>query len=57
MLAFAPTPALKAPTDLKPKIASVRLKIPGGAKATGLRVRLVTDQPQITALNDEVVLP
>jgi hypothetical protein len=57
VLASAPVPALKAPTDLLPKVASVRLKIPGGVKATGLRVRLVTDQPQITALNDEVVLP
>jgi len=53
----APTPALKAPTDLKPKVASVKLKIPAGVKASGLRVRLVTDQPQITNLNDEVVLP
>jgi hypothetical protein len=57
VLASAPVPALKAPTDLLPKVASVKLKIPGGVKATGLRVRLVTDQPQITALNDEVVLP
>jgi hypothetical protein len=57
VLASAPVPALKAPTDLLPKVASVKLKIPGGVKATGLRVRLATDQPQITALNDEVVLP
>jgi hypothetical protein len=50
-------PALKAPLDLTPKTASVRLKIPGGAKASGLRVRVVTSQPQNTALNDEVTLP
>ena len=52
-----PTPALKAPTDLKPKVASVKLKIPAGIRAAGLRVRLATDQPQITTLNDEVGLP
>ncbi|MDI1366408.1 MAG: LamG domain-containing protein [bacterium] len=57
VLASAPVPALKAPTDLLPKTASIRLKIPSGMKSTGLRVRLVSDQPQITALNDEVVLP
>lgn len=57
VLATAPVPALKAPTDLLPKVASVKLKIPSGLKAPGLRVRLVSDQPQITALNDEVVLP
>ncbi len=57
VLDSAPIPALKAPTDLLPKVASVKLKIPGGLKAMGLRVRIVTAQPQNTALNDEVVLP
>ena len=57
VLVSAPTPALKAPLDLLPKTASVKLKIPAGVKAQGLRVRIVTAQPQNTALNDEVVLP
>jgi hypothetical protein len=53
----APVPALKAPLDLLPKTATVKLKIPAGVKAQGLRVRIVTSQPQNTRLNDEVVLP
>ena len=57
VLASAPTPALKAPTDLLPKTASIKLKIPAGVRAQGLRVRIVSAQPQNTALNDEVVLP
>jgi hypothetical protein len=57
VLDTAATPALKAPVDLLPKTASVKLKIPAGVKARGLRVRIVTAQPQNTALNDEVVLP
>ena len=56
-IASAPTPALKAPIDLLPKIASVKLKIPAGVKTPGLRVRIVSDQPQNTRLNDEVILP
>jgi hypothetical protein len=57
VLASAPTPALKAPRDLLPKTASVKLKIPAGVKAQGLRVRVVTTQAQNTRLNDEVMLP
>lgn len=57
VLTSAPVPSLKAPADLLPKLASVRLKIPAGVKTAGLRVRLVTDQPQITTLNDTVSLP
>jgi hypothetical protein len=55
VLSSAAVPALKAPKDLLPKTASVKLSIPGG-KAAGLRVRIVTTQPQITKLNDEVGL-
>ena len=57
VLNIAAIPALKAPRDLLPKTASVKLKIPAGVKAQGLRVRIVSAQPQNTALNDEVVLP
>jgi len=57
VLDTAPVPALKDPTDLQPKVASVRLKIPGGVKTSGLRVRIVTGQAQITALNDAITLP
>jgi hypothetical protein len=57
VLGSAPIPVLKAPTDLLPKTTSVKLKIPAGMKAVGLRVRIVASQPQNTALNDEVVLP
>jgi len=55
VLSSAPIPALAAPKDLTPKTAKVRLKLT--AKAQGLRARIVTDQPQITALNDEVGVP
>lgn len=57
VLDSAAIPALKAPTDLLPKTAKLKLRIPGGVKASGLRVRIVSTQPQNTALNDEVVLP
>ncbi|WP_184718323.1 LamG-like jellyroll fold domain-containing protein [Caulobacter sp.] len=57
VLDTAAIPALKAPLDLLPKTAKVKLKIPGGVKASGLRVRIVSTQAQNTALNDEVVLP
>ena len=57
VLDSAAIPALKAPTDLLPKTAKIKLKIPGGVKASGLRVRIVSTQSQNTALNDEVVLP
>jgi hypothetical protein len=50
-------PALAAPKDLLPKTAKVSLKLPSGGKAAGLRVRIVTAQPQITRLNDEVGVP
>ncbi|HWT51927.1 MAG TPA: LamG domain-containing protein, partial [Caulobacter sp.] len=57
VLDSAVVPALEAPLDLLPKTASVKLRIPAGVKAQGLRVRIVTSQPQNTRLNDEVVLP
>lgn len=56
-LATSAIPPLKAPLDLLPKTASVTLRIPAGVKAQGLRVRIVTSQPQNTQLNDEVMLP
>lgn len=57
VLNSAAIPALKAPVDLLPKIATVKLKIPTGVKPSGLRVRIASTQPQNTPLNDEVVLP
>ncbi|MBI1682444.1 LamG domain-containing protein [Caulobacter hibisci] len=57
LLASAAVPALAAPKDLLPKTATARLKIPAGAKPSELRLRIVSAQPQITALNDEVKLP
>ncbi|ALL15303.1 hypothetical protein AQ619_10570 [Caulobacter henricii] len=57
VIASTPTPALKAPADLKPKVGRVTLTAPAALKPSGLRLRLVTDQPQITSLNDEVGVP
>jgi hypothetical protein len=57
VLASAAVPALAAPRDLLPKVHTARLKIPAGARPSELRLRIVSDQPQITALNDEVKLP
>ncbi|MBO9708774.1 MAG: LamG domain-containing protein [Caulobacter sp.] len=57
VLSSAAIPALAAPSDLLPKTAKLTLRLPAGGQAQGLRVRIVTDQPQITALNDETAVP
>lgn len=57
VLASTTVPALPAPRDLLPKVHTARMRIPAGAQPSQLRLRIVTDQPQITALNDEVKLP
>jgi hypothetical protein len=55
----APFPAMAAPNDLTPKTVRARLKIPAGFKSAGARVsvRLVEAGPEITQLNNSVVLP
>ncbi|MET0337263.1 MAG: LamG domain-containing protein, partial [Caulobacter sp.] len=57
VLASAAVPALEAPADLEPRTHAARLSLPTGIKTSGLKVRLVTDQPQITRLNDETTVP
>ena len=53
------TPALKAPTDLKPKTAVVKLTLPEGFAAKGARVRVALPDgvKEITQLNNAVALP
>ncbi|HET6397597.1 MAG TPA: LamG-like jellyroll fold domain-containing protein [Pseudoxanthomonas sp.] len=52
-LARAPVPALAAPTDLRPKTATLRLPL-GGRDADGLRVRVALDgdAEEVTRLNN-----
>lgn len=52
VLARARTPALKAPRDLKPKTATVKLRAPAGAA----RVRIALPVPEVTQLNNSVLL-
>jgi hypothetical protein len=58
-LATAAVPAIAAPRDLLPKTAQVRLSLPAGVAATGLRVRvaLAGNAPEITMLNNVVPVP
>ena len=56
-IAQATTPPLKAPLDLKPKTAVVKLTLPAGAEPKGASVHLSLGQPEITQLNNKVTLP
>lgn len=57
VLAHAATPALPAPTDLKPKTAIVKLTLPAGAKPARVRVALPDGVAEVTQLNNAVALP
>ena len=58
VLARAATPPLKAPRDLVPKTAVVKLALPAGdLKGARVRVALPEGIREITQLNDSVVLP
>ena len=59
VVARAATPALKSPTDLKPKTAVVKLSLPVGFNPKGARVRvsLPDEVKEITQLNNAVALP
>ena len=57
VLAEASIPALAAPNDLKPKTATVRLTPPRGADLAGARVRIVSDAPEITGINNSAAVP
>jgi hypothetical protein len=57
VVAQAPFPALKAPRDLLPKTAAVRVNLPAGFRAAGHVVRLRLDGvPEITQANNAVPL-
>ena len=58
-MARAATPALKAPTDLKPKTAMVKLALPADFNPKGARVRVALPEGtrEITQLNNAVGLP
>ena len=53
VLATATTPRLKAPRDLLPKTAVVKLTLPAGAA----RIRVAMPSAEITQLNNTVALP
>jgi hypothetical protein len=58
VLAQAPIPPLKAPLDLQPKTAEVALHLNGPAPAgSHVHVALQGDAPEITEMNNDVVLP
>jgi hypothetical protein len=55
VLARAATPLLKAPRDLLPKTAVVKLALPAGA--VRVRIALPDGTREITQLNNSVALP
>jgi hypothetical protein len=57
-LATARVPALKAPLDLMPKTAEVKLAVPAGADLKGATVTVECggDIPEITLMNNSVTL-
>ena len=59
VLTQVPIPPLPAPLDLRPKIAELRVTLPAGFAMHGSRVvvGLPGDAPEVTRLNNEVVLP
>ncbi len=59
VLAQAAFPALRAPRDLQPKTAQVRLPLPAGLDISGAQLRLITDGqvPEVTLRNNRVGLP
>jgi hypothetical protein len=58
VLASAAVPALPAPLDLQPRTATLRLALPAGVAARGLtlRVALPGDAPEVTLLNNSLVI-
>jgi hypothetical protein len=58
-VARAATPALKAPTDLKPKTVVVKLALPAGFDPKGAKVRVALPDgtAEVTQLNNLVALP
>jgi hypothetical protein len=56
-IARVAVPPLKAPADLKPKTAVVKLTLPAGAKPARVRVSLPDGVAEVTRLNNEVALP
>ena len=57
VLARGKTPPMKAPRDLKPRTALVKITLPVGFDPNGARLRIVLPQPEITQLNNSVALP
>ena len=54
MLATSAIPPLAAPTDLRPRTATIRIAAP--AKATSVEIALPGDAPEVTRLNNRVAL-
>jgi len=59
VVAEASVPALQAPLDLTPKTAEMRVSLPAGfsGRAGRVSVALAGDAPEVTRLNNEVLLP
>ena len=54
VLATSAIPPLAAPTDLRPRTATIRIAAP--AKATSVEIALPGDAPEVTRLNNRVAL-
>lgn len=48
---------IDAPNDLVPRWKTVRLELPEGKKGTGIAIKVFTEQPEITTLNNMVSYP
>lgn len=57
VVARVPIPALEAPTDLKPRTATVRLQVPRGSEELRVEVALPQDAPEVTRRNNSVSVP
>ncbi|WP_084578871.1 LamG-like jellyroll fold domain-containing protein [Sphingomonas azotifigens] len=55
-LGRAPLPALEAPTDLRPRTATVRVRLTGTAMPETVRVELPGEAPEVTLHNNQVRL-
>lgn len=56
-IATAATPVLAAPQDQKPHTAVVKLALPAGGSLTGARVVVRLSVPEITEMNNSVMVP
>jgi hypothetical protein len=59
VVASAAVPPMPAPLDLLPRTVRLKLAVPAGTRLSGARVKVALpgDAPEVTLLNNEVILP